>query len=249
MKEHSNISILIIEDESQEALRTESLIYSLGYKVLGCYDNAKDGIKNIREKRPDALVVDINIKGNRNGIELVEEVKDLSIPVIFTTGLQEKDIFKKAQETQPVAYLVKPFNKLTFQSALENALFNRTESSLSDDNKNDLTQEVWLKDSFFIKRNNLLQKVKIDDINYIQSEGNYCDIFSDKKHVVKMSLTQILRKLPQDRFLRIHQRYVVHLDKINTIDINHNEIHIGKNEIPIGPSFKDQVFKHLNRLM
>jgi len=109
-------------------------------------------------------------------------------------------------------------------------------------------QKAILKGSFFVKKNNLLYNLKVDDILYIKSEGNYCDIFSIEKFAIKISLTQLLKQLPQEQFVRIHQRYVIQLDKINFIDTRSNEICVGGNKLPMGPKFKDDILKKIKKV-
>ena len=252
----NNIHILLVEDDPDTLLRMEALIFSLGYKSLTAVDNSNDALLHIQKNKPDLLVMDIDINGDLNGIEVVNKIKNLQIPVIFVTGHDDDAFYKKAQETQPIAYLIKPFNKFTFQSALENAILSLSkksnQSSLADGSiereANEWSEQVWLKDSFFIKRNNLIFKVKIDDIRHIQSEGNYCEIISNKKHVVKISLSQLLKKLPANRFIRIHQRYVVQAELIDNIDISNNLIYVDGNGLPLGPKYKEDILKIANRL-
>ena len=242
------IRILVVEDDPDTSLRMESLIFSLGYEVLKPVDNSEDAITSIKEQRPDILVMDIDIKGELNGIEVVEQIKKLQIPVIFVTGFNQEKYYAKARKTQPAAYLVKPFNKFTFQTALENAILSLGEKQELGNKGKDWPDEVWLKDSFFIKRNNLLYKVKVDEIQYIQSEGNYCDIISNKKHAVKISLTQLLKKLPANTFIRIHQRYVIKADLIENIDISTNQVFVGGKSLPIGPKYREHILKIADRL-
>ena len=243
-----NIKIIVVEDDPSTALRTESLIYALGYQLVGPVDNSEGALKLIAKENPDILVMDIDINGALNGIEVVEKVKHLRIPVIFTTGLQDEATYQRARKTMPAAYLIKPFDKFTFQSALENVIWNMSQNKTTKTEIKKWEQDVMLNNSFFIKRNNLLQKVNIDDIQYIQSEGNYCDIFSNKKHAVKMSLIQILKKLPQNKFIRIHQRFIIQTDLIDNIDISTNQIYVGGKSLPLGPKYKEEIMNVVNRL-
>ena len=249
------IKILLVEDDPDITLRMEALIFSLGYDLLSPVDNSEDALLSIRKNQPDVLVMDIDIGGQLNGIEVVEKVKDQQIPVIFVTGHDEGEYYEKARQTQPLAYLVKPFNKFTFQTALENAIVRlsmqaeqSTPNTKDDEQADQWSEEVWLKNSFFIKRNNLIYKVKIQDIRYIQSEGNYCEIISTKKHAVKISLTQLLKKLPSTQFIRIHQRYAVQAELIENINLSDNLIYLGNTNLPIGPKYKVHILRIADRL-
>lgn len=242
------IKILLVEDDPKTTLRMEALIYSIGYELIPSVDNSEDAIKSINEKKLDVLVMDIDIKGSLDGIQVVELIKGNEIPVIFVTGFDDDKHYQRAKKSQPVAYLIKPFNKLTFQAALENAILNLSKKEKPETDQSDWSGEVWLKDCFFVKRNNLLYKIKIDDIQFIQSEGNYCHIISMKKHPVKISLTQILKKLPPKRFVRIHQRFVIQANLIDNIDTYNNQVYLGGKGLPIGPKYRDNVLNIASRL-
>ena len=249
----NNIRILIVEDDPDTALQTESLIYTLGYELLPTVNNSQAALKAIQESEPDVILMDTDIKGALNGIQVIEKIQPSEIPVIFTTDYEQESYYEMARKMQPSAYLIKPYSKYTFQTALENAIIQlsqKKQSSVDDvrQSRTEWNNEVWLKDSFFIKRNNLLQKVRIEDIQYIQSEGNYCEIFSIRKHAVKISLAQILRKLPAKHFVRIHQRCVINADLIDNIDLSTNQIYVGGKSLPLGPKYKHGLLNIANRL-
>jgi DNA-binding LytR/AlgR family response regulator len=72
----------------------------------------------------------------------------------------------------------------------------------------------------FIKKGKSLKKVLIEDIIYIEVEERYCNIITEKKFVIMMSLTKMLELLDPARFSRTHRNYVVNLGKIEEIIFN-----------------------------
>ena len=245
---HNQIKIQLIEDDPAVSLRVESIIHTLGYQLLPPVDNSDSALAAIEQRDPDIIIMDINIKGANDGIEVAEIIKDKNIPIIFLTGYDEDHIYKRAKQLRPVAYLVKPFNRLTLQSALENGILSLADKEIEGSSPHDWDHEIWLEDSFFVKRNNMLFKVRFDDIQYIQSEGNYCNIVSSKKHAAKISLTKLLKKIPSHKIIRIHQRYAIHVDLIQAIDISNNRVFIGNEELPIGPKYRERLLNLANRL-
>jgi len=117
----------------------------------------------------------------------------------------------------------------------------------NEEHKKEDDDQSFLKGSFFVKKNNLLYNLKIDDIIYIKSEGNYCDIITTEKFAIKKSLTQLLKQLPSARFVRIHQRYAIQLDQIDFIDTRLNQISVGGKNLPLGPKFKDDLLKRIEK--
>jgi len=100
---------------------------------------------------------------------------------------------------------------------------------------------------FFVKSSNLYHKLETGEIEWIQSEGNYCTIqLADKRFVVKMSLSGILEELGAYDFVQVHKRYIVNKEKIDKLDLSNNQLFINGNSIPIGRTFKNEVTKNLN---
>ena len=97
--------------------------------------------------------------------------------------------------------------------------------------------------NILIKDRSNYYNISIDDIVWIQSEGNYITLHTDnKKFVIKQSLKRILDLLEDDRFIKIQKSYVVRTDLIDYIDGQNDMVHIGTLQLPIGRSFKDGLF-------
>jgi len=100
---------------------------------------------------------------------------------------------------------------------------------------------------FFVKSSNLYHRLETEEIEWVQSEGNYCTIqLADKRFVVKMSLASILEELAIYEFAQVHKRYIVNKEKIEKLDLSNNKIFINGNTIPIGRTFKNEITKNLN---
>ena len=111
------------------------------------------------------------------------------------------------------------------------------------------TESYLIKNSFFVRNNNLLRKVDFCKRQWIQSEGNYAIIHTkEKKYAIKISLTKIIQRLPRDQFLRIHQRYIVRADLIESIDMFENTIHFETQSFPLGRTYKEVILNRLNKL-
>lgn len=97
--------------------------------------------------------------------------------------------------------------------------------------------------NLLIKDRGNYHNLSVDDIVWIQSEGNYITLHTDsRKYVVKQSLRRILDILEDDRFIKIQKSYVVRTDLIDVIDSQNDLVHIGAKQLPIGRSFKEGLF-------
>ncbi|MCB1179382.1 MAG: response regulator, partial [Leptospiraceae bacterium] len=102
--------ILIVEDEVIAALALKGLLRSSGYRVTDYVASGEDAITSIKEHKPDIILMDITIAGELDGIETYKIIKsEEKIPVIFLSGYDDDSIRKKAEETNPLGYFLKPY--------------------------------------------------------------------------------------------------------------------------------------------
>lgn len=233
----ANVNILIIEDDVSFALDLEMMIEALDYPAPTIVDNAKDALREIRKKIPDLIITDIYLKGKINGIQLAQKIKNFNVPIIFITSYDSPELYNKAREVLPYAYLPKPFDNRTLQSSIDLALARVQQEE----------RAVPEKEVIYVKSNYQLKKVKLNDILYLNSDGNYCMIQThNKKYVMKISLTKIKAYLPEERFVQIHKSYLVQLSQIDSVDTSQNKVVIDDSELPLGRKYKKELLERLN---
>jgi len=238
----TTFNILLVEDNLSFALEIEMLIKELDYGFVGQVDNARDAIAAINLHTPDLVLMDIGIKGQVNGIELASSLEKKNIPFIFITQSRDRTTYTHAQSLKPFAYLVKPFDLFTLQSTLEQAV--RTLNNIQK--REEATAENDL-ESFYIRNNNVLNRIKYNEIYWIKSDGNYCNIHTEKKKfVTKISLVSIMKKLEKLEFMRVHKQYIVPVKRIENINLFNNLLYVGDKLIPIGRSYKSNLVKQLD---
>ncbi len=113
-------SILIVEDEAIVAMEIESYILQLGCHVVGIASNAHDAYTLAIDKKPDLILMDINIKGKVDGIEAVSKIKaHRDVFIIYLTAFSDDATIERAVKTAPSAYLSKPFNRQELFAAIK----------------------------------------------------------------------------------------------------------------------------------
>jgi CheY-like chemotaxis protein len=116
-------SILIVEDEVILARLMEMMLQSKGYTVVGRVSTAEEAINVCKNQLPDLVLMDIFIKGNMNGIEAVNTIRQFANPsIIYVTGNSDLFTQEQANETNPSGYLIKPVNANTLFRAVQDAL-------------------------------------------------------------------------------------------------------------------------------
>ena len=103
--------------------------------------------------------------------------------------------------------------------------------------------------SVFVRVQNHLQKILVDEIRWIHADGNYCYIHLDQRRfALKTSLKRLMDKLPKGQFVRIHKSYVIRLRNVDKIDVQTNELTIGATTLPIGRTFRSELMDQINIL-
>lgn len=172
------------------------------------------------------------------GIELIKN----STPhpsIVFIATHDNKVI--EAFELNVSDNSVKPLNPDRFvitSSKSEELMENESEAFVTEHN-------VRVKDYIFIRSKSLFTKIEISDIKYIQAFGDYVNIFAgDKRYTVHLTLSAIEKKLPDDKFYRLHRSYLVALDHIDNIE--ENTAYVGKHPISISVQFRKELLNRLN---
>ncbi len=115
--------ILIVEDEYIIAANLQENLETLGYGVVGIASSATEAIEKAVALRPDLVLMDIQLQGERDGIQAAEQIwTRLQIPVIFVTGYSDKSTLDRAKVTFPFGYLLKPVQGKALYVAIETAL-------------------------------------------------------------------------------------------------------------------------------
>ena len=120
----SKTQILIVEDDAIIAMDLESRMKKLGYGVTGVAGYGEQAIEKVKENTPDVVLMDIILKGEIDGIETAEIIRNqFDIPVIFITGYADKERLKRAKLTYPFGFIVKPFQDKDLEITIEMALY------------------------------------------------------------------------------------------------------------------------------
>lgn len=115
-------NILIVEDESIVAMEIESYIKKLGHNVTAICSNADDAYNKAIENDVNLILMDINLN-NSNGIECAIKIKKHKIiPIIFITAYMDEETIERAVDIDPIAYLIKPFNRSELLASIKIAL-------------------------------------------------------------------------------------------------------------------------------
>ena len=240
------IKILIVEDEMIIGANISLQLSELGYEVTGIVPRGEEALIHMKQNKPDIVLLDIQLKGELDGIETAKQMQEKNdIPIIYLTANTDDYYFARAKETNPYAFISKPFKKLDLQHAIELTVSRMMMNKDEDENQNDNCESPFvLSDSIFVRRNDKMIKILINDIYYFEADRNYCKIYSKTKDcLLVMTLKDIDEKLPKEQFLRIHRSYIVNLSHVDEVAGSH--VVVLKKAIPLSKALRVKLLSRL----
>jgi DNA-binding LytR/AlgR family response regulator len=233
------IKAIALDDEPLALKIIETFCADIDFMELEkTFSKPNEALKHINKFPVDLIFLDIQMP-SINGIDFYKSL-DKNVMVIFTTAFPEYAV--DGFELNAVDYLMKPFSFERFTQSVNKAkeYFNFLNSSSAGTAQN----------HFFIRADYKLIKVMYEDIVYIEGLNDYVKIFllNQKPIIARMTMKNMLDRLPQDSFIRVHRSYIVSKNKITSLKnknlfINFNDEMI---EISIGKSYEDCIDTILN---
>lgn len=226
----NKLTCIIIEDEPLALEKTRDFVLKVPFlQLLETFDNSLAGLAYLNSHKVDLLFLDINMD-ELSGIELLESSR-IESQVIITTAYQEYAL--KGYELRITDYLLKPFTFNRFLQAVNKAQENINQRA-----------EGKKPDFIFVKTENRLEKVMINEIIYIEGMRDYLRIHTTGKKIMTLqSFSELEQLLPSSLICRVHKSYMVSINKIESIE--RNRIKIADQFIPISDTYKDQFLHHI----
>jgi DNA-binding LytR/AlgR family response regulator len=193
--------------------------------------SAKEALAYLKENTINLIFLDINMP-DISGLDFSQLLPTSTI-VVFTTAYSE--YAADAFSLNAIDYLVKPFNFERFMKACQKA-----ESSITTEKEN--SPYLFIKDSYDLVR------ISLENLLFVQSEGNYLTFFEkDKKTVTRMTMTEALNTLPSDSFIRIHKSNIVNLHHVQKIE--RHQLQVEENTfVPIAGKYHSSLMEELKKL-
>jgi DNA-binding LytR/AlgR family response regulator len=227
------IKAVAIDDEPMATKVIENFCNDIDFiQIEKTFNNSKEGLKYLNKFPADLLFLDIDMP-EINGIELYKQLKQDTM-VIFITS--RTDYAVEGFNLKAVDYLVKPFTFDRFVQAVNKAheYLNFLTQNTNTDSKH-----------FFIRADFSLLKVLINDILYVEGLDDYLKIHlvNQKPIVARMTMKNLLDKLPASEFVRIHRSFIVAINRVERI--KNKLIQIAGKELPIGASYEEEAMKRI----
>jgi two-component system LytT family response regulator len=249
------LSVLIIDDEqlSRETISAIVQQYCEKTTVVGEASGIKDGLKAIKELKPDVILLDIQLEDG-SGFELLRLAEPIQSYVIFITAYEEYAI--RAFKTAALDYLLKPVDIGELQAALQKAKEQKQKSSIESQlnilltNFNQASQGHNQK--IVLKTNEQMHILTSNEIMHVEAEGNYTKfhLVNKKTILVSKTLKDYEDILDKTIFVRIHQSHVVNMTYASRFDKRNGGFLILKDNtsLPVSTRKKDDLIHYLESL-
>ncbi|WP_183573692.1 LytR/AlgR family response regulator transcription factor [Mucilaginibacter sp. X5P1] len=226
------LNCLIVDDEPLARKQIERYVGRIPFlKLTGTARNPAIAKEILKSELVDLIFLDIKMP-QISGIDFLRN-NDIFQQVIFITAFPEYAI--ESFELEVTDYLMKPVTFERFLKASEKAL---AKISGSQTIKSIHSQPDFL----YVKCNQRFEKIRFDDILFIESMLNYIIIITkNRKYTVYSSLKAIENNLPLNKFAKIHKSYMIGIDHITTIETH--QIHIKDYILPVSRSHKRVVLQ------
>ncbi len=246
------INILIIDSDEVFSSKLKFGLEQLNYNIVDIIDEDQNALPAFYATEPEIVIVSVNLKGSISGIEIAQRIYNDSLnskPVIFISDDESENNFNEAKLSYPSAYLIKPFSLSSMKYAIDLALQNFGTSMVDTSIKRRESAEVLNTKHLFVRKSKKIIKVPISEILYIEVESKYSTLITHQgKFILRISLKDLIDKLPKEMFVRIHRNYIINIDRITEFDLEEYTVHLPDKSLPLGRKYKNYLVEQLQFL-
>jgi two-component system, LytTR family, response regulator len=230
------ITCLIVDDNDMSRLTLHQLALQTGrLQVTGECKDAIEAHRNITANPPDLVLLDVEMPG-MTGLDLLKILPKQTLAILTTS---QKQYAVEAFDLNVVDYLIKPVNLARLMQALDKVrdIMMRNDSEVT----------AAADDYLFIRDNNILKKLKLEEILWIEAMGDYVKIRTETQwHIVHSTLKAVEEKIKSAKLMRVHRSYIISLDKIDSIE--DGAVNITNTPIPVAESYRSKLIQKIKLL-
>lgn len=236
------LKTIAIDDEPFALSVIEEYIGKVTFLDLkGLFYDPVKALTFIQENSVDLIFLDINMP-DLTGIQFLKALENKPL-IIFSTAYSEYAV--ESYEYKAVDYLLKP---IEFERFLKATMRAKEQFEIKQKSKNvwNLTEKIKNSpDSIFVKSGTELHKIFVSKIQYIEGTGNYITIIcNDKRIMTLITMSEMLKMLPEKQFYRVHKSYIISMNYVEKIE--RHQLTVNKKNIPIGITYRKEFFESID---
>ncbi|WP_445386218.1 LytR/AlgR family response regulator transcription factor [Robiginitalea sp. IMCC44478] len=211
------LQAVIVDDEEKaiQGLKWELTNFSNEIEVVASFTDPYDGLDFLEKNSPDCVFLDIEMPA-MDGFQFIQKLQNEFVAIVITTAYNQYAI--KALKNEAIDYLLKPVDTDDLKQTISKIRKHRSRRL----NAEKLERLLISRNSpasgkkITLNTDGKLVFLENKDILFAESDGNYSTIFLEdgQKLVLTKKLKEINEILPEDAFFRIHNSYIVNLNKI-----------------------------------
>ena len=216
------IRVVVADDQPMARERLVSLLSAEpGVEVAGVASSGLEAVDCIRHKSPDLVFLDLQMPG-LDGFGVIEAIGVERMPAtVFVTAFDEYAV--RAFEVQALDYLLKPFGRQRFQSALARAR-RHLERERQGAMAGRLAELLQMRrpgegrERILVKSGGRVSFIEIDAIDWVEAEGNYVRLHAgDQVHLMRETMNGLIERIGEQQFFRIHRSRIVNVKKVKEL--------------------------------
>jgi two-component system LytT family response regulator len=216
------LRVVVADDQPMARERLVSLLAAEpGIELAGTAASGPEAVDCIRDVSPDLVFLDLQMPG-MDGFKVIEAIGVDRMPAtVFVTAHDEYAV--RAFEVQAIDYLLKPFGRQRFQSALARArrYLERERQGEMAGRLAELLQSGHRSsggERLLVKSGGRVSFVEVDSIDWVEAEGNYVRLHAgDQVHLMRETMNALIDKIGSHRFFRIHRSRIVNVKRVKEL--------------------------------
>ena len=262
----SKLRTLLVDDEPLALNLMHTIVSQIDeIEIIGQCKNGREAIESAMSLAPDLIFLDIQMPGV-NGFEVVKSLQSDTMPmVIFATAYNQYAI--DAFDLHAVDYLLKPFDTGRVKRAVSRAIERRqsqqdgpkapligaindiSNGGLSTASDTSAGLPEGMKRKLLIRDSGTVKVIPFDDIDWIDAAGDYMCVHAlGETHIMRITMLELLNKLDDKQFVRIHRSTVVNIDRVTSTSLTQsrgNLLHLpGGHTLKVSRTYRESTRRY-----
>lgn len=255
--ELSELKILCVDDNAFFLDLLKILLQEIGIVNIRDAKTLETGFKLFREFQPDISIIDIELStGDMVGIDLAKKIraKDSKAPILFLTSYFQEDVYEMVKEIRPIAFMSKELSRLKLRQTIELA-YNQIETPNKDTDQKPppkptppITNHLLKSGHFFFKIGDSYKPIEVNKIDFFYAADKLTYARSDGRNYPTSVQLKVLENELYPEFLRCHKKYLINVNRIESILLREGKVKVENELLPIGYAYRKDFLSAINLL-
>lgn len=258
-----NVKFLVVDDNASFINLLTILLEEIGVKHLSRAHSAEEFLQKFYDEEPDICIIDIELSpGKKDGGDVAIKLREenFNVPIIFLTSYFQQDFYDYVKSVKPIGFMNKELSKLKLLQTVELAIDQlqqrsgtpsvapkkrvRTTTPATTLTK---TEGGHIKQIFF-KVGDSYKPINVDDIDLFFADNKLTYAHVESRNYPTVVKLKVLTEELEPKFLRCHKKYLVNVDKIDSILLKEGKVKVGEELLPIGYAYRKAFLERINLL-